>query len=72
MENVRDKWAVIQDLLLEIGLTAAQARRAAVAACLPEPTANNHKRAKRKYNNRRLAAALDSIIERNTNNAPTD
>lgn len=66
MSEVREKWAVIQDLLLEAGLTPSQALRAAVAACLPEPSEAHEQYVKtvRNMKPRKLAAMLDRMGKR--------
>jgi hypothetical protein len=66
MSEIEQKWAVIQDMLMQIGLTPEQAKRAAIAAYLPEPTSAHLRRAwdKRLRNrlpNRGLAALIDVI-----------
>jgi hypothetical protein len=65
MSKVKEKWAVIQDLLLEAGLTPEQAKRAAVAACLPEPSESQVEYAKtRPLKPRKIAALLDRMCNK--------
>lgn len=66
MTNVKEKWAVIQDALLSLGLTPAQALRAAVAACLPEPSESHaeYTRSIRVMKPRKIAALLDRMAKR--------